>query len=108
MMPDNPFIDLIMALEDRLKDQGHRVADFDTVARDELAVRAAPETAKHLLQGFLDVGPSLLPAGASHRHANGFAKLSLYRSRESRFTVRLHIWEGIGSDSSIHDHRWHF
>jgi hypothetical protein len=48
--------------------------------------------------------------GNSHRHAHGFTKLSLYRSRSTGFTIRLHIWWSgeRASDDSPHEHRWSF
>ena len=39
-------------------------------------------------------------SGASHFHENGFEKIGLYRSEQSRIQVRLHIWHNDDARSA--------
>ena len=66
--------------------------------------------ASNFLSGLLDVNHDFRKQGASHKHHNGFEKLTLYRSKDWGFTVRLHIWwPGEGRQpGTIHNHRWNF
>jgi predicted metal-dependent enzyme (double-stranded beta helix superfamily) len=83
-----------------------RVAQVEAALADTMR---APR-ANDFLRSLLGVNYDFSKHGASHKHHNGFEKLTLYRSKNCGFTVRLHVWwPGEGREpGTIHNHRWNF
>src|SRR5436190_10324086 len=107
------FATFIKALEGVFSSEKTAMGSAETDVIDSIVsknVNKVGGTANFLGEAAQLIRQDRLIRGNSHQHAHGFTKLALYRSMDSGFTVRLHIWwTGVeAADDSPHDHRWSF
>ena len=108
------FLELVRLAEARLSSGSQARGSFAqfVLLGEELAeFFASRHDAVAVLRSYLELAQlDGVVGGSSHRHPNGFEKLSLYRSTATDVRIRLHFWEDSARSemSSIHDHRWHF
>jgi hypothetical protein len=103
---ENPFAALVAKIDDHFA-QGREFERYMDLA---LEVRSHCDAVgcRSLLTAGMDVWMPERAGSSTNLEHLGFTKVSLYRSVEHGYQIRLHVfWNGKHShDASIHDHRW--